>query len=142
MFSKILAMSQSYTACTHISSYSYIATIYRKRGKIRWAKLSHFSWFSRVLQKISHEYKHLSFTMLNNKLAKATQKCFCGNFNGVETLNIQPRESFPVYSNRAVAMYSIKPIFYHLTNSYCGCYIYKMRLQYKVMLCYIKYYTS
>ena len=29
---------------------------YHKWGKIRWAKLSRFSWFLRVLQKISHEF--------------------------------------------------------------------------------------
>ena len=40
--------------------YFYTIAIYRKQGKIRWAKLPWFSWFLRVLQKFSHEY-------LNNK---------------------------------------------------------------------------
>ena len=31
-------------------------TTYRKQRKIRWAKLSHFSRFSRALQKFSHEH--------------------------------------------------------------------------------------
>ena len=41
--------------------------IYRKREKIRWAKYSHFSRFSRVPRKFYHEYKCLSIIVLNNK---------------------------------------------------------------------------
>ena len=40
---------------------------YRKWGKIRWAKLSGFSRFSRVPQKFFHEYNRLSLTVLNNE---------------------------------------------------------------------------
>ena len=38
--------------------------IYRKRGKIHWAKLLCFSWFSE-LRKFFHEYKHLSLIVLH-----------------------------------------------------------------------------
>ena len=41
--------------------------IYRKRGKIHWAKLLRFSWLSGVPQKFFLEYKHLSLIVLNNK---------------------------------------------------------------------------
>ena len=30
-------------------------------------------------------------------MAKAMQKYICENFDGTETMNIQPRESFPMY---------------------------------------------
>ena len=40
---------------------------YRKWGKIRWAKLSCFSWFSGVPQKFFREYKHHSLIVLNNE---------------------------------------------------------------------------
>ena len=40
---------------------------YRKREKIRWAKLSHFSRFSGVPRKFSHEYKCFSLIVLNNE---------------------------------------------------------------------------
>ena len=40
--------------CAYVSVNTY--TKYRKRGKIRWAKLLHFLRFSRVPQKFSHEY--------------------------------------------------------------------------------------
>ena len=33
-------------------------------------------------------------------MAKATQKYFCEKFDGTETTNIQPSESFPIYGNR------------------------------------------
>ena len=41
--------------------------IYHKWGKIRWAKLLRFSWFSGVPQKFFHEYKCLSLIVLNNE---------------------------------------------------------------------------
>ena len=40
---------------------------YSQQGKICWASLSHFSWFSGVLQKFSREYKGLSLLVLNNE---------------------------------------------------------------------------
>ena len=40
---------------------------YRERGKIHWAKLLCFSWFSRIPRKLFHEYKLLSLIILNNK---------------------------------------------------------------------------
>ena len=43
-----------------------IQQTYRQWGKIYWAKLSHFSWFSGVLRKFFHEYKHFSLIVLNN----------------------------------------------------------------------------
>ena len=68
---------------------------YRKQGKIRWAKLSHFSRFSRVPRKFFHEYKRLS---LMSTLAKVTWKYFRESFNEAETPNAKPSESFHVYS--------------------------------------------
>ena len=41
--------------------------IYRKRGKIRWAKLLCFSRFSAVPWNFFHEYKRLSLIILNNE---------------------------------------------------------------------------
>ena len=63
---------------------------YCKWGKICWAKLSHFSWFSGVPQKFFCEFKHLSLIVLNNGhlWPKAMQKYFCENFDGAETTNI------------------------------------------------------
>ena len=40
---------------------------YRKRGKINWAKLSRFSWFSGVPRKFFCECKCLSLIILNNE---------------------------------------------------------------------------
>ena len=40
---------------------------YRKWGKIRWAKLSHFSRFSGVPRKFFRKYKYLSLFRLNNE---------------------------------------------------------------------------
>ena len=40
---------------------------YCKWGKICWAKLSRFSWFSRVTWKFFREYKCLSLIILNDK---------------------------------------------------------------------------
>ena len=47
-------------------SYAYLST-YCKRGKIRWAKLSRFSRFSRVPRKFFRECKCLPLIILNNK---------------------------------------------------------------------------
>ena len=66
--------------------------IYCKRGKIRWAKLSHFSQFSGVF----YEYKQESIiektldisASLYRLMAKATRKYFRENFDGAETINI------------------------------------------------------
>ena len=41
--------------------------VYRKRGKIHWAKLLRYSWFSRVPRKFFREYKYLSLIILNNE---------------------------------------------------------------------------
>ena len=75
-------------------------SVYRKQGKIRWAKLLRFSWFSEILQTFFCEYKCLSLIILNNEysllMAKATRKYFRENFNGDETANIQPSKSFLV----------------------------------------------
>ena len=45
----------------------YYFTNYHKRGKIRWAKFSRFSQFSRALQSLPMKYKCLSLIILNNK---------------------------------------------------------------------------
>ena len=63
---------------------------YRKRGKIRWVKLSRLS---RVPRNFSHEYKCLSLIILNNEYlctayGQATRKYFRENFDGAETANI------------------------------------------------------
>ena len=52
MFSKIM------------ENFNYLV-IYHKRRKIYWAKLSHFSWYSGVPQKIFCEFKCLSLIALN-----------------------------------------------------------------------------
>ena len=44
-----------------------IRTVYHKRGKICWAKVSRFSQFSGVPQKVFREYKYLSLIILNNE---------------------------------------------------------------------------
>ena len=44
-----------------------VYTVYHKRGKICWAKLSRFSRFSGVPQKVFREYKCLSLIILNNE---------------------------------------------------------------------------
>ena len=51
---------------------------YRKWGKIRWAKLSHFSRFSGVSWKFFCEYKHFSLIVLNNEHLWPRQ---CGNIS-------------------------------------------------------------
>ena len=66
---------------------------YRKRGKIRWAKLLGFSQFSGVLRKFFHEYKCFSLIILNNEYlctayGQGNMKIFRENFNGTETANI------------------------------------------------------
>ena len=50
--------------------------IYRKRRKICWAKLLHFSWFSRALQKFSREslYKFRMMALFKCCKRKALQK--------------------------------------------------------------------
>ena len=83
---------QSAAVCVMVCT--KITDAYRKRGKICWAKLSHFSWFSGVLRKFFREYKCLSLITLNNEstyallMAKVTQKYFRKSFDGTETANI------------------------------------------------------
>ena len=59
---------------TAVTSYIYnplciseLVTIYRKQGKIFWAKLLRFSWFLGVTRKFFCEYKCLSLIVLNNE---------------------------------------------------------------------------
>ena len=71
--------------------------IYRKRGKIRWAKHSHFSWFSRVPWKFSRAYKCLSIIVLNNKHFSPGQ---CENISaktsiGLKTWTFSPANLSP-----------------------------------------------
>ena len=66
---------------------------YRKRGKIRWAKISQFSQFLGAPRKFFREYKYLSLIILNNEYlctayGKAARKYFSENFDGAETANI------------------------------------------------------
>ena len=69
---------------------------YCKRGKIHWAKLLRFSWFSRVPRKLFREYKPLSLIILNNKYFWQRQcKVFPQNFDEVETAKRLAQQIFP-----------------------------------------------
>ena len=75
-------------------SYVIMYIIYRKRGKICWVKLIRFRDFQEYC-KVFCECKRLSLILPQHKilLAKATQKYFYKNFNGIETRNVQSSKS-------------------------------------------------
>ena len=60
-------MLQQHVAIGLFKSLMIHGTTYCKRGKIHWAKLSHFSPFSGVPRKFFHKYKCLSLIVLNNE---------------------------------------------------------------------------
>ena len=65
----------------HKSSNLQHEMLYRKQGKIRWAKLLHFAWFSRMPQ-VFCEYLFILYKLRTMALFKC--------------LNIRHRESFSV----------------------------------------------
>ena len=65
-----------------------VLNVYRKWGKICWAKILYFSRFSGVSRKFFHEYKCLSLIVVYNEHLWATQKYFLENFDGTENVNI------------------------------------------------------
>ena len=69
---------------------------YRKRGKIRWAKLSHFSQFSRALQKFSREYIRASYNGLFKCCKrKALRNFSCEKLHWVESAKSLAQRIFP-----------------------------------------------
>ena len=60
---------------------------YCKCAKVYWAKLSCFSWFSRVPWKFSHEYKHLSLIILNIKHLWPRQ---CKSISAKTSMGLKP----------------------------------------------------
>ena len=81
--------------------------MYCKRVKIRWAKLSCFSWFSGVPRKFSRDYKCLSLIILNNE--------YLCTAHGQGNAKIFPRK-FWWYWNRE---YLAQRIFPHLRCLVC-----------------------
>ena len=71
----------------------YQHIVYRKQGKIHWAKLLHFSQFSGVPRKYFHEYKRLSLIVLNN-----------------EYLWIRQRKSISVKTSMALKPWKFSPV--------------------------------
>ena len=74
--------------------------IYRKWGKIRWAKLSHFSQFSRVPQKFYREYLFILYKLHIMALFKCfnirhRESFLVKNFIGWSLLKFSPANLFP-----------------------------------------------
>ena len=64
------------------------SNMYCKRGKICWAKLLHFSRFSRAPQKFFHEYNCLFLIILNNEYLWPRQ---CKNISLKTSMALKPR---------------------------------------------------
>ena len=67
--------------------------IYRKHGKSHWAKLLHSSRFSKIPWKFSHEFKHLSLIILNNKHFWPRQ---CKSISTNTLMGLKPQTYSPV----------------------------------------------
>ena len=95
----------SFSMHKHSAQLVYRALLYRKRRKIRWAKLSHFSQFLRVLRKFSCEYKCLSLIILNKKHFWPRQhKCISMN----TSMELKPR----TYSPANLSLSTVVVFFY------------------------------
>ena len=73
--------------------------VYRKRGKIRWAKHSRFSWFLSLPRKFFHEF--FSYTEVMNTGGHCTAKSISAkNFIGLKPRMFSPANLslFTVYS--------------------------------------------
>ena len=76
---------------------------YRKQGKIRWAKFSHFQ-FSGVPQKFLCEYKHLSLIILNNEYLWPRQ---CKNISVKTLMALKPQIFSPANLSLSMVCHTI-----------------------------------